>query len=81
MPRSPRTLAALALIVALALSGCDMAPGSATAPDTTVVVEEQPAGQPPEPTCPPAAATPEPDLSGDRDGDDINDVRPVPDDC
>lgn len=82
MPRFPRTLAALALVAALALSGCDIATGSATAPDTTVVVEEQPAGQPPEPTCGPAGdIPPEPDLSGDRDGDDINDVRPTPDDC
>lgn len=61
-------LPALAL-AALALSGCGMVTGSATAPDTTVVVEEQPAGQPPEPTCAPAGtASPSPGPKPVEDG-------------
>lgn len=76
MSRSRLVLPALAL-AALALSGCGMVTGSATAPDTTVVVEEQPTGQPPEPTCAPADVAsdtpPEPDLSGSyRDGADYD---------
>lgn len=73
MPR-PR-LAFVALALAAALTGCgkpaDRTPGS----DTSAVVKERA----PEPTCAPADATsdtpPEPDLSGDQNGDDVNDIR------
>ncbi|MFI6510171.1 hypothetical protein ACIBCT_21410 [Streptosporangium sp. NPDC050855] len=73
------------LLAALALPGCGTPADRPATPNSAVVEEQAPpkpqtSQAPPEPTCAPADTTsttpPEPDLSRDRNGDDINDGRP-----
>lgn len=73
MSRTRMAAYAAALLLALA-----------TACGTPATGHRAPAVQPPAPTCAAGITpitAPEPDLSGDRDGDGINDTRPVPTTC
>ncbi|MGV9779587.1 hypothetical protein [Streptosporangium sp. NPDC003464] len=71
-------MAAYAAAVLLTLTACGTPAAGHRAPRPAVVE------QLPTPTCAAGITSitpPEPDLSGDRDGDGINDIRPIPATC